>query len=257
MMKKDFIKTIFIILLLTFSFYYAKKISTLLIYKSSLMHEIMDNKDNYEEKSVNAIIDGDYITPGIDGYKVAGLESYYQMKNQGVFDEDKIVYEKVEPEISLANNQTLIINKANSFKRKVSLIVNNNEEVENYILKHRIKANKLVTLNTYKKKSAFKQINHDKNYSVLEKKLKEYEINTDVCVLNNYNKEECLNDHKFLVEPTYTISDSSLIKTNINAGDIIMIDDSLSLASFKILLQKINYQNLSSDTLSSLISEER
>ena len=131
MMKKDFIKTIFIILLLTFSFYYAKKISTLLIYKSSLMHEIMDNKDNYEEKSVNAIIDGDYITPGIDGYKVAGLESYYQMKNQGVFDEDKIVYEKVEPEISLANNQTLIINKANSFKRKVSLIVNNNEEVEN------------------------------------------------------------------------------------------------------------------------------
>ena len=91
----------------------------------------------------------------------------------------------------------------------------------------------------------------------LEKKLKECEIDTEVCVLNNYNKEDCLNDHKFLVEPSYTISDSSLIKTNINAGDIIMIDDSLSLASFKILLQKINYQNLSVDTLSSLISEER
>ena len=257
MMKKDFIKTISIILLLTFSFYYAKKISTLLIYKSSLMQEIMNNKDKYEEESINAIIDGNYITPGIDGYKVSGLESYYQMQNKGVFDEDKIIYERVEPEVSIANNQTLIINKANSFKRKVTLIVNNNEEVENYILKHRIKADKLVTLNTYKKKSVFEQINYDKDYNTLEKKLKEYEIDTEVCVLNNYNKEDCLNDHKFLVEPSYTISDSSLIKTNINAGDIIMIDDSLSLASFKILLQKINYQNLTIDTLSNLISEER
>lgn len=257
MMKKDLFKIIVVILLLTFSFYYARKISTLIIYKSSLMKEILDNKDKYETESVNAIINGDYITPGIDGYEVLGLESYYQMKKDNVFDEDKIVYEEVEPEVSIGNNQTLIINRANSYKRKVSIIINDNPEVEDYIIKNRIKASKLVTLDTYKKKSVFEQINYDKDYNKLEKKLKEYEIDNNICVLNNYNKEDCLNNHKYLIKPTYTISDSSLIKSTINSGDIIMIDDSLTLSSFKILLQKINYQNLSIDTVTNLISEKR
>ena len=257
MMKKELFKSLAVIALLTFSFYYAKKISTILVYKSALMQEIVQNKDKYEYDSVDAVIKGDYITPGVNGIEVASLESYYQMKNKGVFEEDKIVYNEVEPTISINNSEGFIINKANSFKREVSLIISDNPSVENYILKHKIKANKLVTLDNYKKKSIFEQINYDKDYFALEKKLKENEINSDICILNNYNKELCLEDHKFLIEPTYTISDSTLIKASINSGDIIMIDDSLSLASFKILLQKINYQNLGITTLTSLISEKR
>lgn len=257
MMRKELFKSIAIILLLTFSFYYAKRISTLLVYKSSLMSEILANKNKYEFESVDAVINGDYIIPGINGMEVSSLESYYQMKNEGVFNKDKIVYKEVEPKVSLANNETLIINKANSYKRKVSIVVSNNTEVENYILRNKIKADKLVTLDTYKKKSVFEQINYDKDFDSLEKKLKENEIDKNICVLNNYNKKDCLKNHKTLVEPTYTISDSTLIKANITAGDIIMIDDSLSLSSFKILLQKINYQNLGIVTISSLISEQR
>ena len=271
MMRKELFKSIAIILLLTFSFYYAKRISTLLVYKSSLMSEILANKNKYEFESVDAVINGDYIIPGINGMEVSSLESYYQMKNEGVFNKDKIVYKEVEPKVSLANNETLIINKANSYKRKVSIVVSNNAEVENYILRNKIKADKLVTLDkrvgsanlplvtldTYKKKSVFEQINYDKDFDSLEKKLKENEIDNNICILNNYNKKDCLKNHKTLVEPTYTISDSTLIKANITAGDIIMIDDSLSLSSFKILLQKINYQNLGIVTISSLISEQR
>ena len=146
MMRKELFKSIAIILLLTFSFYYAKRISTLLVYKSSLMSEILANKNKYEFESVDAVINGDYIIPGINGMEVSSLESYYQMKNEGVFNKDKIVYKEVEPKVSLANNETLIINKANSYKRKVSIVVSNNAEVENYILRNKIKADKLVTL---------------------------------------------------------------------------------------------------------------
>ena len=77
-MKKDLIKSTFIILLLTFSFYYAKKISNFLIYKSNLMKEILTRKEDYEKDSIDAIINGNYITPGISGSKVSNLESYYQ-----------------------------------------------------------------------------------------------------------------------------------------------------------------------------------
>ena len=256
-MKKDLIKSTFIILLLTFSFYYAKKISNFLIYKSNLMKEILTRKEDYEKDSIDAIINGNYITPGISGSKVSNLESYYQMKADGIFNEEKIVYEEVKPNISILDNQSFIINKANSFKRKVSLIFKDNSEIEKYLLAKQIKVNKLVTLENYQKKSFFEQINYDKDYLNLEKLMEENSINNNLCFLNNYNKEYCLKNLKFLIEPTYVISDSTLIKANINAGDIIMLDNNLSLSSFKILLQKIAFQDLQITTLSDLISEKR
>lgn len=256
-MKKELFKSLFVITLLSFSFYYAKKISSMIVYKSPLMNKIIATKDKYEKDTIEGIIMGDYITPGINGYEVSELESYYQMKNDGVFDEDKLVYKEVEPINNINSNQNLIINKANSFKRMVSIIVYDNPEIEEYILKNRISANKLVTLNTVKKKSVFEQLNYDKDYEKLEKKFKEYDIVNNICILNTFNKETCIKLNKYLVEPTYNISDSSLIKSTINAGDIIMLDNTLSLSSFKILLQKIRYQNLTIGTLSNLISEKR
>ena len=46
---------------MVFSFYYTEEIATLVLNKNPLMIKINNEKNNYNIKSVNAIIDGNYI----------------------------------------------------------------------------------------------------------------------------------------------------------------------------------------------------
>lgn len=254
---KNFVKYIGIFILMAFSFYYTEVIGKMIIYKSNLMNDILKNKDDYKIKEENAYINGDYIIPGLNGKEVAELESYYQMRSVGVFAEDKLAFSEIVPSISLNDNKDLIINKANSHKRKVSIIINNNLDVKKYLETKKIKGNILITMESFNNNSFLEQINIDKDYGTLDKIMSKLNMNTDLCYADSYNHDECLARGKYLIQPSYTISNSSLIKQSISSGDIILIADDLSLESFKILLQKIAYQNLQITYLSELISEKR
>ncbi|WAA10762.1 polysaccharide deacetylase family protein [Fervidibacillus albus] len=70
--------------------------------KDSLYMEIIERAANYEKEPANAKIDKVWKKmPGYNGLKVDVDASYEKMKKDGFFDENKLVFEQVPPQIHL------------------------------------------------------------------------------------------------------------------------------------------------------------
>ena len=70
-----------IVAIAIFSFFYTEKIANYMLLNNELYQEIEKEKASYEIKSVNAVIDGEYIVPGLNGLAVNVKDSYYNMKD--------------------------------------------------------------------------------------------------------------------------------------------------------------------------------
>lgn len=256
MMKmKELGKYFLVMVLIVFSFYYTDQISKIIIYKSPLMKMIVNNKSTYNVDSTSALIQNDYIVPGIYGKEVNELDSYYQMKKENIFLPEKLVFNEVVPVNSIDSNKHLIINRANSVKRAVSIIVDDNDIIKEYMIKNKIKGNILINIRQLKTNSELEQLNYNDDYELLDKLMKNSNLVNSICYVTNKNKEYCLKENKYLVSPSYIVSNNSLVNTTVESGDIIFISNDLSLEGFKLLLKKISYQDLKIVYLSSLISE--
>lgn len=131
---KKFIEKIFIILLVSFSFFYTDKVINMINKKDPLMKEIENLKGEYDVLPVNAILDNDTIVPGIKGKEIDVDESYDNMKIGGIFREDALVFKDLYPASSVSDNIDKYIVKGNSNKKEVSLIVilnNNIDKIKN------------------------------------------------------------------------------------------------------------------------------
>ncbi|MBE6155480.1 MAG: hypothetical protein E7164_01840 [Firmicutes bacterium] len=254
---KDIIKYIGLLFLIVFSFYYTDKISTMIIYNSNLMKEIVNNKEKEGIPSENAVISGSFIVPGINGKIVNELDSYYQMKGDYLYQSSKLIFNEVFPEISLEQNKHLVINRANQSKKAVSIVVKDNSNIINYSEKEKIAINKLIKYEEFSKNSYFEQINNDQDMAKLDVLLHKYNMNTNICFVNDFNRNICKKGSKYLVAATYEVDNVSIIGLEIESGDIILISDNLSLANYKVLLKKIYYRDLDVVFLSRLISEKR
>ena len=252
---KSLIKYIGVLLLIMFSFYYADNISKALIYKSELMKQILHEKDKHETDYINAIITDEYIIPGMNGIKVNEIDSYYNMKKINSFSVNKLIYDQIIPEVSLENNKKYLINKWNPNKKAISIVLDDtNKYLINYAIKNNIKINVLTTYHNFDKNLKAKQINaDDENYDKLESLLNRNQLNTNIYFVKNQKKST---KDKYLVTYTYIVTNNTLPNIKINYGDIIYIDNNLSLANFKILIKKIQYNNYNIIYLDELISEE-
>ncbi len=242
-----------------FSFYYTEQIATLVLNKNPLMIKINKEKENYNIKSVNAIIEGDYIIPGLNGLEVNARDSFYRMQNIDAFNEYFLVFNQIKPQISLNNHKDKIIKQGNKTQKKVSFILEENKELENYFINNNIKANILVKLDTYQKNNFLESINNDlTNFKALENNLNLNKENKNICVLNYELKDICKKYRNYLVEPTLTLTNNNLIeiKKDLQNGSIILLKNTAKLSDLKILIKEINFKNLSIVPLSELISEE-
>lgn len=256
MMKtKELGKFLLVLLLIVFSFYYTDQISKVLIYKSPLMKSIIASKEKYKVSSTDAIISDLYIVPGLYGQEINELDSYYQMKKDNVFAPEKLVFKELAPINTLDNNKHLIINRANTFKRAVSIIIHDNSLVQKYMEEKNIQGNILISIKEFKTSRKLEQLNYDDNYEALDKLMKNTNQANDICYVSTTNKEYCLKNNKYLVSPSYIVNNNSLVNTEVNSGDIIFISNDLSVEAFKLLLRKISYQDLKIVYLSTLISE--
>lgn len=254
---KVYIKYIGLLFLIVFSFYYTDKISMMMIYKSDLMQEIISKKNEKEVSSIDAIINGEYIVPGLNGLRINELDSYYKMKKDYTYVNSKLVFYEEEPRVSIEDNKNLIINRANKKKKGVSIIIDNNKNIEEYAVRNKLNINKLITYNTFNKKSQLEQLNNEVDSQKLDILLDKYKLNNNICLINDGNKNYCVEHNKFLVKETYYIDNETIIDYEVTSGDILLISDNLSLSNFKILLKKINYRNIDIKYLSELISEKR
>ena len=116
-------KIILTLLILVFSFYYTNKVSEYIKSKDPIMIKIKKEKENYENKEINAIIENDTIIPGKKGRIVNINKSYQKMKKLKSYSDSLYVYKFTDPKISIKNKYDKLIIKGNSYNKNISLIL--------------------------------------------------------------------------------------------------------------------------------------
>ena len=257
---KKYGKYILFSILVLLSFYTTNQTANLVRNQDPILKEIRNISLEKKEDFVNAVIEDDYIIPGMYGSIIDELKSLAKMKEQDVFNNLYLVSQPIKPDISLSDNLDKIIIKGNSKKQQVSFVIdeNSSKKIKDYLVKNSIKASLLITKDNFSKDSYFEQINNDfKNYKELDKTLKKNKINTNICVLdnNNSNLKFCKSKKKYLVKPGMFLDNANIIeiKTKLDSGSIIYIKDATYL---DCLVEYIKSKDLKIVPLSQLISEK-
>lgn len=256
---KQIFKVLGITAIMLFSFYYTEKIALYAQNQNPIMKEINVAKDNLKVESVDAVVYNEYIIPGINGLEVNISKSFSKMKSFDAFNSYYLVFDQVQPDISLENNKHKIIKQGNKLKRSIAFILDENVSIKNYLLENGIKASILTTLENYQSNTSFEIINNDyTNFDKLEALLKKSKQNNNICVINKSNKEKCIEKEYYLVEYTKELNSTNIasIKKDIESGDIILINKTATLDDFKLLISQIKYHDLNIVYLSELITEE-
>lgn len=257
---KNLFKYIGLTAIILFSFYYTEKMGNIVINNSSLVAEINENSVDYNIEAVSAVIEDDYIIPGLNGYTVNVLKSYDNMRYLDTFNSYYLEYDTVAPNVSLENNKDKIIKYGNKNKNAVSIIIENNIDIINYSKEKNIKITRLVNHNNYEKNAYYEQVNNDyEEYKKVESMLNNSNLNKNICLVNSNIIDICKQYKKYLVESSVTLNNYNLasIKDRIDSGYIIYINDNVGLTDYKILIRQLYYQDLDIINLSDLIKEER
>ena len=268
---QKYLKYIGFIGICLFSFYYTEKIALYVRNKNPIIQSLNEVS---EELYVNAedceLVSDIYIIPGLNGKEVNVNGSYNNMKDYNEFIEDKIIYNQVKPDNSLDSNKDRIIIRGNKLKNSVSLIFNDINDLTRYMNQMKYKVNVLIKNEEYD--INYELINSSKNektYKNIYSYLSKNKINKKLCLVNVGRMEFIyflflVNDEipstckdKYLFKSSLTINHSNF-STNINnirSGEIILVENSLTLAELNILVNKIKSQGLNIVPLSNLISE--
>lgn len=241
-----------------FSFYYTEKIAMLMRQKDPIYETIEDMVATSNTNFVNATITENTIVPGINGLAVNVDKSFQKMKSFGAFNKYYLVFDQVKPEISLEDNKDKIITKGNSKKRSISFILEEKNEISEYLKNNQIAASLLITSNTFQRDTTLEQINADsKNFKATEGLLNSINQNKNICLLNNYNEELCRKEKKYLIKPSLELNSYNIasIKNKVESGAIILIKKGTKLEDVKILIQQAKYKGLTITYLSELIIE--
>ena len=127
-----------------FSFFITEKTTSVFENIDNIMIQIKENSAKYEIDSMDAIIDGDTIIPGMYGRVVDIKKSYKKMRNYGIYNENMYVYKNIKPNVSLMDNMDKYIISGNKRKRNISLIFivdNEIDDIINTLDNNNIKAN--------------------------------------------------------------------------------------------------------------------
>ena len=244
--------------IMIFSFYYTNKAALIAKNSNPIMKNINDVKESLSVSSIDAVISGDYIIPGLNGLEVDTTASFNKMRPYNVFNKYYMVYNQIPPKISLEDNKEKIIISGNKSKKEISIIINYNNTFINYLKDNKLKYDILTTLDTYKNDN--ERINADKeNFKELNKLLDKDNINKHICVTNsNIDIEECKKNKYYLVKATELNQNNIIeIKNQVSNGSIIFINDNLYITHLEVFLNYVKSKGLEIVYLSELITETK
>lgn len=254
---KKILKYIGLLGICLFSFYYTEKVALFVKNRHPLMKAITEEKDNKTVLSINSeIIDDIYIIPGLNGKEVDIDKSFNNMKNNQTYDEDLLVYNQITPTISLNDNKNKIIIRGNKNKNSISIIFREDNELAKYMLQKNYKVNILISKEEYN--TNYEMINNANNettYNNIETYLNKNKINSNLCYVVDNISKLCNDKYLFKSSLQLTHSNISSNKNKINSGEIILIENSVTLLELQLILEQIDYQSLKVVYLSELISE--
>lgn len=136
--NKNIFRVLGIFILSVFSFYYTNKMVDLAKTKDPIMQEILKNQNLLESKPIDAIIENNYIIPGLSGVSIDINESYNKMKKLGSYNENLYIFISELPKISIEDNYDKFVIRGNKNKKEVSLVfkftsLDNIEEILNIL----------------------------------------------------------------------------------------------------------------------------
>ena len=199
-------------------------------------------KDEYKISSVDALIVGNSITPGVSGREIDVKKSYENiisirtfnhcyMRKINKFSSSLIVYKEITPEVSLKNNKDKYIVSGNKSKNRVSIILKVNDK---------------------RKLDKIKNFNFD--YTIDNKKT---EIN-NFCIYNNLEYlNYCASNNMYTIKPI-EISNYPLKKTKevIKNGSILIYNvNNEFINEYELILNYIKSKGFIVVDISKLISE--
>lgn len=251
-----YFKLIGIMSLLVFSFYLTDLATEIAINSNPLMQTIKDNSKNYNTSSVNATINDNTIIPGIKGKVVNEMESFLNMKDFGSFNSNYLLYDFIEPEVSLNANKEKIIISGNKKLRQVTLLVKDTKLIE-YLKNNKYKYTKLIKYDDLLDKDNVNIESDRLKFFDVDTLLNKKELNNKICILDYSNIENCKKKKYYIVKPNIVIKNNNMVSNinNIDNGSIIYINDNLSLDNLKIIINLIKRKDMKLVYLSEIIKE--
>ena len=222
---------IFVSLLVLFSFYYTEKAIGLLESNDPLMKEIKDKGSPKEEEAINAKVEGDYLIPGYNGLVIDLDNSFTKMKGYGSYNDALLVFEEVEPNISIDDYYDKYISSGNGISTNIALVfaVDTNSYTLNVLNKYQnfiarnVDVSRLVNelLNVLKDALIYLKTNNLElltsaslnSVKELASFLNESEINSYIDLLMECNKEFKISNNPLFTFEIYLLKLSSLNKS--------------------------------------------
>ena len=96
---KNILKSIGLLALIVFSFFYTDKVMNVVNNQDEIMIKLKNIEDNYKIDAIDATISDDTIVPGINGRALDVERTYKYLKQVGVVDESLFKYKVVSPEV--------------------------------------------------------------------------------------------------------------------------------------------------------------
>ena len=282
---KKFLEAFLVIALVLFSFYYTEKAIVLLESNDPIMKEIKDKGSTLEEDALNAKIDGDYLIPGYNGLVIDLEESFTKMKGYGSYNDALLVFEEVEPNISIDDYYDKYISSGNGMSTSIALVFTVDESsytdnilnilkdmdtVGTFFIDGKFTDNNssFVTL-AVSNSNEVEVLSYDNAYDELLfkasiDKIKTLTSTTPKYCYATYDNEEVLNLCSKLsmhtIIPTIRLDDNiySNLKGNLRSGSIISIKLTESnIKELKVLINYIKQRGFTLVTLDTLLNEAR
>lgn len=255
-----YLRYIGIISLVCFSFYFTESLALFMQKKDPLYETITTLSKDYEEEAINAVINDNFIIPGLNSRKVDIKKSFQNMKYLGFYQSSSLVFQESSPNITIKNYKDKIINRGNPLKNKVTLVISSSkfatffEELGIYYTML-MKGKSTNFAGQY----GFYVADDYDNYNYQIASLEKNKRDTSICFVHDDNKEFCKQKNKYQIKISLYINKNNFatLYSSIKSGSIIYLDDSISIERLKLLLEQIHFQGLEITNIEDLISESR
>ncbi len=273
------------VILVLFSFYYTEKVIIILESNDPIMKEIKEKGSEKEEDAIDATISGDYLIPGYSGLVINLEESFLKMKKYGSYNETLLVFDEVEPNISIDDYYDKYISSGNGISTSIALVftVDTSSYVNNLlnILKELevvgtffidgkfIDSNTSFVTEAVINSNEVEVLSYDNTYDELLfkasiDKIKMLTSTTPKYCYATYDNEEVLNLCSKLsmhtIIPTLRLDSNiySNLKGNLRSGSIISVKLTESnVLELKVLVNYIKQRGFTLVTLDTLLNEGR
>ena len=249
--------------LISLSIIISRQTTTVVKNIDTLMAEIKNNAKNYEKQPIDAKITENTMIPGLKGQRINIEKTYEQMKKIRRFNEKYIVYEEIEPNISIKSNLDKYIISGNKTKNTISLIIEIKTPTEQNTLNEMIEIAKknntpiTIYINPQITKENIKIEDKHENIQIINSQSK-YCIQDQTSKKDETKLNNCTEQRKYTVIPNIEIKKSLLKETKrqITAGSIIRIpiNDSTK-KELELTIKYIKTKGYTIETLDKHLSE--